>query len=69
MISDNFELIEAIGLNLCLAGLFILMTYAVHDILKKNNVPMIGKIVVYFVLFLGAAGFIFKGVMQLFIGE
>lgn len=69
MVSDNFELIEAVVLNICLVGLFILMTYAVHDVLKKNNVPLMGKVVVYFVLFLGAAGFIFKGVMQLFVGE
>lgn len=68
MINEHYELIEAIGLNVCLAGLFILMTYAVHDVLKKNDVPTIGKVVVYFVLFLGAAGFIFKGVMQLFVG-
>ncbi len=69
MFSENFELIESVALNICLAGLFILMTYAVHDVLKKNNVPFIGKVVVYFVLFLGAAGFIFKGIMQLFVGE
>jgi hypothetical protein len=43
------------------------MAYVVHDVLKKNNVPLIGKVVVYFVLFLGAAGFIFKGIMQWFI--
>ncbi|WP_158969008.1 DUF2788 domain-containing protein [Paraglaciecola sp. L3A3] len=68
MLSEHYELIEAVGLNLCLAGLFILMTYAVYDVLKKNEVPLLGKIVVYFVLFLGAAGFIFKGIMQLFVG-
>jgi hypothetical protein len=68
MLSEHYELIEAIGLNVTIAGLFLLMAYVVHDVLKKNNVPLIGKAVVYFVLFLGAAGFIFKGIMQLIIG-
>ena len=68
MLSDYYEQIEAIGLNIAIAGLFLLMAYVVHDVLKKNQVPLIGKVVVYFVLFLGAAGFIFKGVMQLVIG-
>ncbi|NCP64178.1 MAG: DUF2788 domain-containing protein [Paraglaciecola sp.] len=67
MLSEHYEQIEAIGLNLALAGLFLLMAYVVHDLLKKNNVPLLGKVVVYFVLFLGAAGFIFKGIMQFII--
>ena len=67
MLSDHYELIEAIGLNVAIMGLFLLMTYVVYDLLKKNNVPLIGKVVVYFVLFLGAAGFVFKGIMQLII--
>ena len=67
MLSEHYELIEAIGLNTAVTGLFLLMTYVVYDLLKKNNVPLIGKVVVYFVLFLGAAGFIFKGIMQLVI--
>jgi len=67
MLSEHYEQIGAIGLNLALAGLFLLMAYVVHDLLKKNNVPLLGKVVVYFVLFLGAAGFIFKGIMQFII--
>jgi hypothetical protein len=67
MLSEHYEQIEAIGLNLAMTGLFILMVYVVHDVLKKNNVPLMGKVVVYFVLFLGATGFIFKGIMQLVI--
>ncbi|MFT4789726.1 MAG: hypothetical protein ACI8R9_000710 [Paraglaciecola sp.] len=66
MLSKYYEQIEAIVLNLALVGLFLLMGFAVHDILKKNDVPLIGKIVVYLVLFLGSAGFIFKGVVQFF---
>ena len=65
MLSEYYEQIEAIALNVSLAGLFLLMTYAVHDVLKKNDVPPIGRAVVYLVLFLGAAGFIAKGIIQL----
>jgi hypothetical protein len=64
MFNKYYEQIEAIGLNLTLIGLFLLMAYVVYDLLNKNNVPAIGKAVVYFVLFLGAAGFVFKGIMQ-----
>lgn len=64
MLIDHYEQIEAIGLDIAIIGLFLLMAYVVHDVLKKNNVPLMGKLVVYFVLFLGAAGFIFKGIMQ-----
>ncbi|MEO9947370.1 MAG: DUF2788 domain-containing protein [Paraglaciecola sp.] len=64
MLSEYYEQIEAFALDATLIGLFLLMAYVVHDVLKKNNVPTIGKVVVYFVLFLGALGFIFKGVMQ-----
>ena len=66
MLSDNYEQIEAIALDLALVGLFLLMGFAVHDVLRKNNVPMIGRVVVYLFLFLGAAGFLFKVVVQYF---
>jgi hypothetical protein len=65
MLSEYYEQIEAVVLNVTLIGLFLLMGYAVRDVLKKNNVPPIGKAVVYLVLFLGAAGFVFKGIVQL----
>ncbi|HAU91314.1 MAG TPA: DUF2788 domain-containing protein, partial [Alteromonas sp.] len=35
-------------------------------VLKKNDVPMIGRVVAYGVLGLGAMGFIAKGIIQLF---
>lgn len=66
MLSDNYEQIEAIVLNLSLTILFVFMAFAVHDVLKKNNVPKMGQIAVYFVLFFGAVGFLAKGVIQLF---
>ncbi|GAA0359919.1 DUF2788 domain-containing protein [Bowmanella denitrificans] len=66
MLSQYYEQIETIVLNLTLVALFLLMGFAVHDVLKKNNVPMAGRAVVYLVLFLGAAGFLAKGLIQVF---
>ena len=66
MLSDYYEQIEAVVLNLALVALFALMGFAIHDVLKKNDVPIVGRAVVYFVLFLGCAGFLFKGIFQLF---
>lgn len=66
MLSEYYEQIETIFLNLALVALFALMGFAIHDVLKKNDVPMAGRAVVYLVLFLGAAGFLFKGIVQLF---
>lgn len=64
MIAENYEQIEAIVLNLSLLVLFCLMGYAVHDLMKKNDVPKGGRLVVYGVLFLGFVGFVAKGVIQ-----
>ncbi len=66
MLGEYYEQIEALFLNLTLFALFALMGLAIHDVLKKNNVPIVGRAVVYFVLFLGCAGFLFKGIFQLF---
>ncbi len=66
MLSEYYEQIEAIAMNLALVGLFVLMGFAVHDVLKKNNVPKMGRMAVYFVLFLGTTGFLAKGVLQFF---
>ena len=48
-----------------LTGLFVLMGYAVHDVLKSNDVPLIGRVVAYGVLGMGALGFIAKGLIEL----
>lgn len=64
MLAEHLELIEAIGLNLSFAFIFILIGLSIHDVMKKNDVPKMGRYVVYFVLFLGCAGFIAKGVIQ-----
>lgn len=66
MLSEYYEQIEAVVLNLALVALFLLMGFAIHDVLKKNDVPFVGRLVAYLVLFLGAAGFLAKGIIQLF---
>lgn len=66
MLSENYELIEAIALNLSLFGLFVLMGLAVRDLLNKNKVSKLGRFVIYTVLLLGTVSFIAKGVIQLF---
>lgn len=65
MLAENYETIESIMLTLGLICLFLLMAYAVHDVLKSNDVPLIGRVVAYGVLGLGALGFVVKGVIEL----
>ena len=64
MLAEHFVLIETIGLNLFFAFIFIFIGLSIHDVMKKNDVPKNGRLVVYLVLFLGCAGFIAKGVIQ-----
>ena len=64
MLSEYFEVIEAIGLNLFFIFIFVFIGLSIHDVMKTNDVPKTGRYVVYFVLFLGCAGFIVKGVIQ-----
>nr|WP_136252348.1 DUF2788 domain-containing protein [Ningiella ruwaisensis] len=66
MSPEMFQRVEAIALNIGLVLLFALMFFAVHDVLKKNDVPKVGRFVAYGVLGLGAAGFVAKGIIQLF---
>jgi hypothetical protein len=65
MLAEHFALIETIGLNLFFAFIFIFIGLSIHDVMKKNDVPKVGQYVVYFVLFLGCAGFIAKGIIQI----
>lgn len=64
MTAEQFVLLEAVGLNLFFAFIFIFIGLSIHDVMKKNDVPKMGRYVVYFVLFLGCAGFIAKGIIQ-----
>ncbi len=64
MLAEHFELIEAVGLNLFFAFIFIFIGLSINDLMKNNDVPKTGRYVIYLVLFLGCAGFIIKGVIQ-----
>ncbi len=65
MTPEQFKFFESIALDIALVGLFLLMFFAVHDVMKKNDVPKIGRFVAYGVLGLGALGFVTKGIIQL----
>lgn len=66
MSPEQYQHIESIVLNVTIVGLFILMAFVVHDVMKKNQVPLTGRIVAYGVLGLGALGFVAKGIIQIF---
>ncbi|GAA5142563.1 DUF2788 domain-containing protein [Thalassotalea piscium] len=65
MLAEYFVVIETVGLNLFFAFIFIFIGLSINDVMKKNDVPKMGRYVVYLVLFLGCAGFIAKGIIQL----
>lgn len=66
MTPQEFQQLETLGLNVLFAGIFFLIGMAIHDVLKKGEVPLLGKVVVWSVLTFGCLGFIAKGVIQYF---
>ncbi|GEA60532.1 DUF2788 domain-containing protein [Vibrio comitans] len=65
MLYDYINQIESIGLDLLFASVFLLIGLAIKDVLKQGNVPPFGRRIVWLVLFLGCAGFVIKGLIQL----
>lgn len=65
MLSEHIELIESVGLKFFIVAVFVLIGLAIQDVLKRGNVPRFGRMVVWLVLFLGCAGFIAKGLIEL----
>jgi uncharacterized protein DUF2788 len=65
MLAEYFDLLEAVGLDLFFAFIFIFIGLTVRDIMKTNKVPPIGQAVIYLVLLLGCVGFIAKSIIQL----
>ncbi|GLP96253.1 DUF2788 domain-containing protein [Paraferrimonas sedimenticola] len=65
MLAQNLQNLETIGLNLLFAGIFFFIGMAIRDVLNQGNVPKFGRYVVWTVLFLGCAGFIAKGIIQM----
>ncbi|PMH46848.1 hypothetical protein BCU68_02070 [Vibrio sp. 10N.286.49.B3] len=65
MLYDNINMLESLGLDLLFAAIFFLIGMAIKDVLQQGNVPAYGRRIVWAVLFLGCAGFIAKGIIQL----
>lgn len=65
MLYDYMDMLESIGLDLLFAAIFFFIGMAIKDVLKQGNVPVFGRRIVWLVLFLGCAGFIAKGIIQL----
>ncbi|QUM79979.1 MULTISPECIES: DUF2788 domain-containing protein [unclassified Moritella] len=63
MLYEYIDLIESVGTKLFFVALFFLIGMAIHDVLKKGNVPQFGRVAVWFVLCFGMAGFVFKEVL------
>ena len=68
MAPELYSKLESVALDFALVVLFVLMFFAVHDVMKKNNVPMQGRLIAYGVLGLGSLGFVVKGVIKLVYG-
>ncbi|SIP94007.1 Protein of unknown function [Aeromonas sp. RU39B] len=65
MLSEHIDLIESLGLKLFFVAVFLLIGLAIQDVLKRGNVPRFGRFIVWLVLFLGCAGFVAKGLIEL----
>jgi len=65
MTPEQYAVAETIGLNLFFVGIFVFIGLAIQDVLKRGNVPKFGRYFVWLVLFLGCAGFVAKGVIQI----
>ena len=66
MTPQEFQQLEAIGLNLFFAGIFFFIGMAIRDVLKAGSVPLFGRVVVWSVLTFGCLGFVMKGAIQFF---
>ncbi|GAA3527719.1 MULTISPECIES: DUF2788 domain-containing protein [Zobellella] len=62
---EQIELLESIGLKLFFVVIFLLIGLAIQDVLKRGNVPKFGRFIVWLVLFVGCAGFVAKGIIEL----
>ncbi|MCU4676421.1 DUF2788 domain-containing protein [Catenovulum sp. 2E275] len=62
----TFEQFETLSFYLGISGLFLLIALAIKDILSQGDIPKYGKVMVWLVLFLGCAGFLAKGLIQVF---
>ena len=61
---EQIELLESLGLKLFFVAIFLLIGLAIQDVLKRGKVPRLGRFIVWLVLFLGCAGFVAKGIIE-----
>ncbi|RJG47714.1 DUF2788 domain-containing protein [Motilimonas pumila] len=66
MLSEYVEEIETLGLYGFYVIIFLLIGLSIQDVLKRSNVPTFGRAIVWLVLFLGCAGFVSKGIIEVF---
>ncbi|MCE0556735.1 MULTISPECIES: DUF2788 domain-containing protein [Motilimonas] len=66
MLSEYVEEIETLGLYGFYIMIFLLIGLSINDVLKRSNVPKFGRTIVWMVLFLGCAGFVSKGIIEVF---
>lgn len=66
MLAEHFELIENIGLDFLISGIFFFIAMAIRDVLNQANVPTYGRRIVWLILFAGCFGFILKGIIHLY---
>ena len=65
MLQQYTDQIETIGLYGFYTVLFLLMGISIQEILKRSDVPKLGRYIVWAVLLFGCAGFIFKGIFEI----
>ncbi|GAA0782554.1 MULTISPECIES: DUF2788 domain-containing protein [Pseudomonadati] len=65
MLNQYMEQIESLSLDFFFAAIFFFIGMAIRDVLKQGNVPKFGRVIVWGVLFLGCAGFVAKGIIQM----
>ncbi|TVL11420.1 hypothetical protein AYI82_02420 [Shewanella algae] len=65
MLNQYMQQIEAVGLDLFFAAIIFFIGMAIRDLLNQGNVPKFGRFIVWLVLFLGCAGFVAKGIIQM----
>jgi len=65
VLNQYMQQIEAVGLDLFFAAIFFFIGMAIRDVLNQGNVPKFGRFIVWLVLFLGCAGFVVKGIIQM----
>lgn len=63
----NEEIFSDIALKVCLTGLIIFLFFIIYNLGKESKVSKFGMFILFLVLGLGIAGFIFKNILVEFL--